>query len=121
MSAVHEISVGFREATAQFADESLAELIIKGNNDFDSLTEVERLRIIVPASGLFRAWEEAFIQHQERRLDDRNWNTMVRYYHTITNMECMQRVWAHRHQNYDEEFQSFVNNLDQGTYQLKDM
>jgi len=59
LSALHEISIGFREATAKFANEDISDIFVRANEDFDALSDPELHRLIVLTVGLFRAWEEA--------------------------------------------------------------
>ncbi len=59
LSTLHEISIDFREATAKFANEDIADISVRANKDFDVLSDPELHRLIVLTVGLFRAWEEA--------------------------------------------------------------
>ena len=78
--AMHDISVGFRDAISIFSTEDAAAIFVKANKDYSSLTEVEALRLIILMGQLFRAFEEAFIQYDEGRLDERSWKAMTKYY-----------------------------------------
>ena len=77
---MHDISVGFRDAISIFSTEDAAAIFVKANKDYSSLTEVEALRLIILMGQLFRAFEEAFIQYDEGRLDERSWKAMTKYY-----------------------------------------
>ena len=74
LSAMHDISVGFRDAIIPFSSEDMATILVKANIDYESLTDIEAQRIIVLMGQFFRAWEEAFIQHEEGHLDSRSWD-----------------------------------------------
>ena len=91
MSAMHEISLGFRDAIIPFSSEDMAPILVKANADYDSLTEVEAQRLVIVMGQFFRACEEAFIQHQERRLDERNWKAIVEYYTKILGAPAIRR------------------------------
>jgi len=39
----------------------MAEILLKANEDYDQLTDIEALRFIILSGELLRAWEEAFI------------------------------------------------------------
>jgi len=56
LAAKHEISVGFRDATAKFANPDMSDIFVRANKDFDSLADAESMRFVVLTSGLFRAW-----------------------------------------------------------------
>jgi len=52
VSAMHDISVGFRDAISRFAAEDATAIFVKANKDYDSLTDVEAQRLII-LFGLF--------------------------------------------------------------------
>ena len=60
LSAMHEISVGFRDAIIPFSSEDMATILVKANVDYESLTDIDAQRIIVLMGQLFRAFEECF-------------------------------------------------------------
>ena len=109
ISAMHDISVGFREVLAQFSSEDACALFIKANKDYDSLTDVEAQRLIVLTGQFFRAFEEAYIQFDEGRLDERSWNATTRYYLKIFSAPAMQGCWQLRRSFLDERFVNFVD------------
>jgi hypothetical protein len=114
VSAMHEISV--REALLPMASEDMATIFVKANRDYDSLTDVEAMRFIIVSGQFYRAWEEAFVQHQEGRLDDRSWNAMLKYYLNILAAPAARRAWELRQDFLDDEFVSFVNSRPLNTY-----
>ena len=116
---MHEISVGFREATRGLLDQGITNLFVKGIHDFDDLTEEERLKLIIGLVSVFRAWEEAFMQHEMGRLDDRAWTPMLSYYTLILSAPPGQRVWEIRKAHFDERFREFVDGLVFDEYSLK--
>lgn len=58
MSAMHDISAGYREVLAGMAEAGIADLYAKAFDDYESLTRSETIRLIAGASSLFRIWEE---------------------------------------------------------------
>lgn len=119
VSAMHDISVGFREAILPMASEDMATIFVKANRDYDSLTDVEAMRFIIISGQFFRAWEEAFIQHQEGRLDDRSWNAILKYYFKIVSAPAVQRAWEVRKDFLDDEFVIFVDSRPLSTYEFR--
>ncbi|RLA45254.1 MAG: hypothetical protein DRR06_07735 [Gammaproteobacteria bacterium] len=119
MAAMHEISLGFRESLDKFGEREIADIFVRANKDFDSLTEVETLRLITSAAAFFRSWEEAYIQNEGGRLDSRIWNTINRYYTTIFSAPAFQQVWILRKEQFDDKFRDFVDNVDLKVYNLK--
>ncbi len=117
LSAMHEISVGFRDSIGTFAgDEGLRKILMRANEDYDSLADDETLAILSGVQRMFRVWEEAFIQYQEARLDSRIWDTMVRQFASLLSVPAFQRVWELRREYYDDEFRAFVDGLERTEY-----
>ena len=119
LSTMHDISVGFREALAKFATEDMSKISIQANADFDELTDDEAMRFVATFGGLFRAWEEAFIQHDEGRLDKRSWDVMSRYYLLALSAGGAKRAWALRKDYLDAEFVKYVDQLTLTEYKIR--
>ena len=119
IAAMHDISVGFRDAVTRFATADMSEILVKANHDYSSLTDVEAQRLIILYGQLFRAWEEAFIQYDEGRLDQRSWNAMMKYYVKLMGMPATQYAWNLRKSYLDEEFAAFVDEQPLEEYQTK--
>jgi hypothetical protein len=119
ISAMHDMSVGFRDAVAKFSTEDMSKLLVRANVNFDDLTDDEALRLVVTFGGLFRAWEEAFVQHEEGRLDQRGWDAMNRYYLLALSSGGAQRAWALRKDYLDPEFVTFVDQLTLAEYKFR--
>jgi hypothetical protein len=69
LTRMHEMSHGFREATSKLLDAEVTDIFVKAIGSFESLTDGERLNLIIGMTAIFRAWEEAFIQRVH--FDDR--------------------------------------------------
>ena len=112
LAAMHEISVGLRELNASFiADPEMAVIFDKGNNDFIGLENHEKIRLAVCLQGYFRLWEEAFMQYEAKRLDERIWDTIVRQFASFLAAPSVQQVWDQRKSYYDKKFKQFVESL----------
>ncbi len=118
-AAMHDISVGYRDALANLADESTASVIDKAITDYNSLTQVETLRIIAVIGRIFRVWEEAFIQHEAGRLEERTWQSMLKQFQGYMDVLPFQKVWAIRREYFDPEFGRFVDGLEVSEYRFK--
>ena len=112
MSAMHDISGGYRESLAGMAEADTADLYAKAFDDYESLTRSETIRLIAGASSLFRIWEEAYLMYQAGYLEKRTWETMLRQFNGYMSVRPFYEVWATRKQYFDNEFQDFVNSLD---------
>ena len=116
MSAMHDISAGYRECLAGMAEADLADLYTKAFDDYESLTRSETIRLIAQGSNLFRLWEEAYLMYQAGYLEKRTWETMLRQFNGYMSLRPFYEVWATRKQYFDIEFQDFVDSLDPVDY-----
>ncbi len=117
-AAMHDFYVGWRESSASFIDGALAEIFVKANANFDSLTEPERLRLLGGLHGLIRLFEEAFFQHQQKRLTPGLWDAINRQYSSLFSSPVYKKYWEMRCAWYHEEFQQYVDSLNRTGYQL---
>ena len=109
LSAIHDISVGFRESIARFVTEETMEIAFRANTDYEALTDVERVRFLVTASQYFLAWEEAFVQHEIGRLPDRKWQSIQNFYVNGLGFPSMQRAWSLRRGLFDPDLADYVD------------
>jgi hypothetical protein len=116
LSAMHDISAGYRDGLAGMAEADMGDLYAKASDDYDSLTRSETIRLIAVASRLFRIWEEAYLLYQAGYLEKRTWETMLRQFNGYMSLRPFYEVWATRKQYFDNEFQDFVNSLDPVDY-----
>ena len=56
-------------------DASLAELVVRGERDFESLQEVDQRRFLEFANLLFGIWEQAHLCHLNGTIDEYTWTT----------------------------------------------
>ena len=118
-AAMHEISVGFRDAIATFANAENAEIITKANKDFESLSDSEIFLLIAGLQRILRVWEEAYFQHREGQLDPHIWDPMVRQYASYLSMPAVNRIWQLRKEFFSSEFREFAENLEHAGYRIK--
>jgi len=119
IAAMHDISVGYRDSLANFAFPDQAALFNKAIDDYDSLTHTESIQLIAILGRIFRVWEEAFMQHQAGRLDERVWRSMLRQFQGYMAVVPYQRVWDLRRDYFDPEFSAFVDKLDKTSYRFR--
>jgi hypothetical protein len=116
-SALQDFYVGWRESTSVFTDESLVELAVKGDKDFESLTETERLRLFASLHSLIRLFEESYLQHRQDRLDPELWAAMNRQFSQLFASSIYQRYWEKRSDWYHIDFQNHVDDIQQTEYE----
>lgn len=110
-AAMHDISVGWRAASEVFTDGELADIFIRANHDFESLTEVEALRFVAGVHGIFRVFEEAHTQHELGRLETKLWEAMNRQYSSYMAAQAFRKYWEMRKHHYNQAFQAYVDQL----------
>lgn len=109
LAAVHEILVGFRESLHAFGSGDLAEIFAKANEDYDALTDAEALKLISAIVPMLRLWEEAFIQNDKGRLEDRVWDGINSQCSAYFNYAAFSKIWEVRGSHFDSEFQAHAS------------
>ena len=116
LTAQHEVSRGIREASLLFATEDISDLFVRGNTDFESMPESDRIRLIVAITALFRVWEGAFLEARGGHLEASNWEVLSGDYSQLMGTAMFNRIWGMRRQNYHPEFQIYVDDLPASKY-----
>ncbi|MEQ1854993.1 MAG: hypothetical protein ABL963_00905 [Longimicrobiales bacterium] len=112
LTAIHEVSVGFREGiAATFMDRQLAELFVKAKDGAEGLPEADRLQFVAFIQRNYRVWEDAFYQHRQGRLDDPHWHSMDRQYSSFLSWPGVRWVWSIRREFYTPQFREYVDSL----------
>jgi hypothetical protein len=126
LEALHDMSKEFREVSTLFATPDIADLFVRANNEFDSMSDSELVRLIVVITNLFRAWEEAFLEMRDGHLEVKVWEDLSRDYTQAMTAPSFRRIWLLRKQNYDPGFQSYADNIirenqsDDGYHRIAD-
>ena len=121
LSAMHEIVVSFREATAAVGDLEFLELALNAGEDFESLPATHQVLLLVRFVNLLRVCEEAYIQHDENRLDERYWGGIDSYLQTLISIPSVQQIWIRRKYQFDNNFQEYVDAIEVMEYDLGDL
>jgi hypothetical protein len=117
-SAMHEFYVGWRESATSFADTGMGDLYVRASEDFDSLSQSEKICLIGVISGPVRLFEEAFFHHRQNRLSADMWDAINRQYSALFSNAVYQRYWTLRHDWFTVEFQQHVDVLVKREYRL---
>ena len=118
-AAMHEVAQGFRDIVLPYVDPDFAQVFVRANEDFDALSEAERVQIISAGQRMLRLWEEAYYQHAAGRLDERLWHSIVRQYSAYLSVASLIRVWALRRDFYTEGFSEFVDSVQKRAFVTK--
>ena len=116
-SSIHELHESFRSAIVSFQDPALAEVFSRAKNGLDNISETEQLQFISMVQGIFRVWEDAFHQYNERRLNERVWKAMIIQFSGYLSLPGVQRVWEIRKEAYSEDFRAFVDEVEPREYE----
>ena len=117
-TAMHEFYVGWRDSATSFVDIDLAESFVRASDNFDSLSQAEKLRLIGIISGPVRLFEEAYFNHRQNRLDTDVWDAINRQFAELFSNGVYQEYWKLRRDWFSEEFQRHVDGLVQSGYKL---
>ena len=116
LTALHDMSREQRIASELLATRDLADIFVRANKDYGSLSESESVQLIVVVTGLFRAWERAFLEHRDGNLDTAVWTSLARDYVQPMGAPSFRHIWDIRKQNYDPGFQTYVDSLQLSDY-----
>ena len=116
LSALHDMSRELRGATAMFATENIADIFVRANEDYGSLKEAESVQLIVLVTNLLRAWENAFLENRDGYLDKNVWEALSRDYTQPMGAPSFRHIWTLRKQNYDPDFQKYVDSIEAAEY-----
>ena len=119
IASIHDLNESYRNSIMSFQDPELAKIFTKAKDDFEHLSEAERLQFISMVQGLFRVWEDAFHQHEEHRYPDGIWEAMVVQYSGYLSLTGVQHVWEIRKMAYSRKFREFVDSTRSRPYVSK--
>ena len=118
ISSVHETTGAIRNAMSLLVDGDTAEIVVKGINGFDEMSDVERLRYIMLSMVVLRVYEEAYYQVGQSRLDDYIWEGMKSQLTDFLGTDGAQKIWQLRGHQFGSEFRDFVDKLEATKYAL---
>ena len=118
-AAIHDFNVGFREASTIFTDGELAEIYVKANDDFDSLSDAERIRLLGAFHLPARVFEEAFEHHRQGRLDPLAWAAIEGHFAALFSSPAYQGFWNLRAFSYRSDFRDYVDSLKLTDWNLR--
>ena len=87
----------------------MADIFLRGFNDFQSLSNTERLRFTAAMAQLFRLFQAAHIQWQKSALDDDLWSGLFVAMGDTMQSPGVKEWWEYRKRWYGHEFQALVN------------
>ena len=108
-ATIHEQSEGFRHVLLSLADNpGLADLYLRGVNDFSSLNDAELPRFSSLLVLACRVWEDQFFQWAEGHYDQKVWRGIDASIADLCSMPGLQSWWKTRSHWYSEQFQMLI-------------
>ena len=87
-----------------------AEIWLKGRTDFESLNEVERIRLIFHSRSAILHWHNMFNLRTQNLLSDSDWNELVWLIeHLIRGRQDTLEAWKMFKGSFEEPFQKFLD------------
>lgn len=118
LAAMHEISESFRESLSQSCVPEIADILVRSGLDYESLLDSEKLVVTAFFQRVLRVWEEAYHQHEQDRLSDNIWDTMVKQYSALMSSSTAARVWNSRKHYFDPDFVQYVDSIERTPYSI---
>jgi hypothetical protein len=87
----------------------LAQILFNGAANIAPVEGVEKFRYYSWMTLAFRSLENAYYQHLEGALDDRNWQALCRQYGPMLHHGLNRIYWDERNFMYGDDFRNFVN------------
>lgn len=115
-TAVHQVLESNKSSISQLLDPGLAEIWIAGMEDFNSLTDVQRLRFVIYLTVALRSFEDAFFQWRNGRLDDETWFTLVAVIQDVKSTAAFGQFMEMRRHHFRAEFANYMDELEPGDY-----
>jgi hypothetical protein len=116
LAAVHDISTAFRETYTKFNDADIADILVRGNKDFASLTDTEKVRLFATVNPFLKVLEEAHEQYNQGRFDESMWQALVTQYSFFLSAPALEEIWKQRRGHFNPSFRDFVDGLDKTDY-----
>ena len=93
-------------------DAEMAALVARAENDFESLSDEELIRLQFVFFNHFNQWHFAFTSRQKSLLEEEMFSTVARgYTGYMQSSTAFQRMWEVCGFAYDEQFRKFVEQL----------
>ena len=101
----------YRDHLAGAMDEEWTRLFIKGFDDFDSLTLVERTRLCANYALMTRGYQVLHYQARKKIFDDELWENTQNHLADLLTSKAYQYFWTTRRHHFNPSFQAFVDDL----------
>ena len=109
VSAAQSFVDAYNTFTSELSrSDEMADILIRGTGDFQSLTNQERVRFSALQGQLFRLLNSAYIQWQKGAIDDDFWSGINICLADSMTQPGIKKWWEYRKRWYGKEFQNLV-------------
>ena len=115
-ASVHQVMHEYASAISRLHEPGMADIWVRGIEDFDSLTPPQRIRFVIYLMGSIRSFEDAYFQWREGRLEDDVWRSLLAPLLDVKSTEAFARFWELRRHQIRPEFADYVDGLEDGKY-----
>jgi hypothetical protein len=115
-ASVHQVIEGYRSSIGALHEPEMAEIWVLAINDYDSLTESQRLRFIIYLTVALRSFEDAYFQWREGRLESEIWHGLITPLLDLKSTSAFGRFWKLRRHHFRPDFADYVDTLEVGKY-----
>jgi hypothetical protein len=113
-ASVHQVLGSYKTTISSLLEGEMATIWVKGVNDFDSLTEAERLRFVAYLTTAIKTFEDAYYQWQQGRLEADIWDALLAPLKDVKSTAAFNRFWLMRRHHFRPEFSDYIDALETG-------
>lgn len=99
----------FDIANSMIESRELAEVWVKGANDFDKLDDTDRQRLLFFERRAVSLWHHIFQLRNKGLYDDSDWETMQLLIRQLGKRESIQEAWRAFRGTYETQFKEFID------------
>jgi len=115
-ASVHQVIDGYRTTISQLHEPEMADIWVQAHRDFDALSDSQRLRFVIYLTVALRAFEDAFFQWREGRLETPIWQALLTPLVDVKATVAFHRFWQLRRHHFRDQFADYVDGLEAGEY-----
>jgi hypothetical protein len=112
-SSMHQDMI---ESTLRIAEsvsdtEDLGRIVLHADEDYDELTELERIRFDAYAERMFSNFESVFYSYRNSMIEEDLWETWESSYLSDVSRVSMRRYWREERPQHLRDFMDFIDNF----------
>jgi hypothetical protein len=92
-------------------DPVFAEIHVRATQDFNKLTEVEKVQYFSFVADVLNAWEFAYITFIDGKMVDTIWTGYDQFYRSHLSQKSYQEFWRDNKQYFSPKFRAYVDSI----------